>query len=223
VKELNKLKTLSGKTMKLTSKKAFKVAKYLLEHPKTSQLELSNKTDVALGYVNEIVNYLYDLNMVSKKSRACVLDDPVRLLEKISFERPLKRLEAATFRLPTTFIRESEETIRNICQKKHVRYTLTVFSGLKRYYEYHISYPSVHAYVSDISIGEQMEHGEGAIPITLLKPDRSDILNESNEINGFHVCDRIQIIVDLFSSGLGRDAAIKFLEVVQHGDHKDTG
>lgn len=208
--------------MKLTSKKAFKVAKYLLEHPETSQLELSSRTGVALGYVNEIVNYLYDLNIVSKKPRACIVEEPVRLLEKISFERPLKRLEAATFRLPTTSIRESEETLRNICHKRHVGYALTVFSGLKRYYEYHISYPSVHAYVSDTRIEEQIEHGEGAIPITLLRPDRPDILNESREINGYQVCDRIQIIVDLFSSGLGRDAAIKFLEVVQHGDEDDT-
>jgi len=203
--------------MKLTSKKSYRVIGHLLEHPETSQLELSNETGVALGHVNKIINYLYDLNMVSKKSRGCILTDPLRFLEKISFERPLKRLEVATLRLPTTSIAETEEILDETCDENGVGYALTSFSGLRRYYEYHISYPSVHAYVSDPEIESKMGHGEGAVPVTLLKPDRPEILAESREIDGLRACDRVQIVVDLFSSGYGRDAAMKFLEVIQLG------
>lgn len=206
--------------MKLTSLKSYRVIRFLLEHPTSSQLEISRKTEVALGYVNKIVNYLYDVNIVAKKSRRCVLREPIRLLELISFERPLKRLEVASFRLPTTSIIKSEELIGNICQKHQVGYAFTVFSGLRRYFEYHISYPSVHVYVDDEEVVERIERGEGAVPIIILKPDRPDILARSREIKGYGVCDRIQIIVDLFSGGLGRDAAMKFLEVVQRGDEK---
>lgn len=208
--------------MKLTSKKAFRVVKYLLEHPEISQRELSRKTGVSLGHVNEIVNYLSDTRIVSKTSRSCILKDSARLLEKISFERPFNRLEVSTFRLPTISIKESEDMFKNICKANDVRYAFTVFSGLKRYYEYHISYPSIHSYVSEQNIENIIEHGEGAIPIFLLKPDRSDILREAREINDFYVCDKVQIVVDLFSSGLGRDAAIKFLKVIQYGDKRDS-
>lgn len=209
--------------MKLTSLKSYRVIRFLLEHPVSSQLEISRKTEVALGYVNKIVNYLYDINIVAKKSRRCILREPIRLLELISFERPLKWLEVASFRLPTTSIIKSEELIGNICKKHQVGYAFTVFSGLRRYFEYHISYPSVHVYVDDEEVVERIERGEGAVPIILLKPDRPDILAGSSEIEGYGVCDRIQIIVDLFSGGLGRDAAMKFLEVIQRGDEKDSG
>jgi hypothetical protein len=209
--------------MKLTSKKSYRVIEHLLQNPETSQLGLSNETGVALGHVNKIINYLHDLNMVSIKSRSCILTDPARLLEKISFERPLKRLEANTFRLPTTSIVETEKILNNACYNNNVDYALTSFSGLRRYYEYHISYPHIHAYASDPELERKIGRGEGAIPVTLLNPDRPEILADSREIDGLRACDRVQIVVDLFSGGYGRDAAVKFLEVIQDGAEENTG
>ena len=209
--------------MKLTANKSFRVVEHLLEHPETSQLELSKKTEVALGHVNKIINYLHDLNIVSKRPRGCVLIDPVRLLEKISFERPIKRLESTTLRLPTTSIDETEAVLNDTCQKYDMDYALTSFSGLRRYYEYHISYPHIHVYTSDPELETKMERGEGTIPVTLLNPDRPEILANSKEIDGLRACDRVQIVVDLFSSGYGRDAAVKFLEVIQNGALENTG
>ena len=206
-----------GMDMKLTSRKSFKVVKYLLQHPEISQLDLSERTQVALGWVNNIVNFLYDLNIVSKESRRCVLRDPVRLLDKISLERPLNRLVATSFRLATTSIEEGEEILNNACMDNDINYAFTVFSGMRRFYEYHITYPSIHAYVSGINIEEAIEHGEGPITLILLTPDHSNILTEALEVEGSSVCTKPQIAVDLFSSGVGRDAAIKFLEVVQNG------
>ena len=209
--------------MRLASKKSYRVIQHLLQHPETNQLELSRKTGVALGHVNKIINYLNDLNIVSKKPRSLTLRDPARLLEKIGFERPLKRLETATFRLPTTTIPETEKTLADACDDNNVDYALTAFSGLRRHYEYHISYPQVHAYVSDPEIEKKIEHGEGAIPVTLLTPDRPEILADAREIDGLRACTRTQIAIDLFSSGHGRDAAMKLLEATQHGAEKDTG
>ncbi|RLI09765.1 hypothetical protein DRO42_03455 [Candidatus Bathyarchaeota archaeon] len=202
-------------SVKLTSKKAFKVVKYLLQHPEISQLDLSKRTGVALGYVNTIVNFLVDLNIVTKESRRCILKNPVRLLEKIAFERPLNRLIATSFRLATTSIKEGEKIVNNACITNDIKYGFTVFSGMRRFYEYHITYPSIHVYISNIKIEEAIEHGEGPITLFLITPDHPDILMETIEIDGFSVCTKPQIAVDLFSSGVGRDAAIKFLEVFQ--------
>lgn len=207
--------------MKLTSEKSFKVVNHLLECPEISQLELSRETGVSLGYVNEIVNFLYDLGIVLKKSRRCILKDPVRLLEKIGFERPLNRLIAASFRLAVTSIKEGEELLDKVCMVNDIDYAFTVFSGLRRFYEYHITFPSIHAYISEVEIENAIEHGEGPITLFLLTPDRTDILTEAKKVKGFSVCNEPQIVVDLFSSGVGRDAAIKFLGVLQHGRGRD--
>jgi len=55
-----------------------------------------------------------------------------------------------------------------------------------------------------------MEKGEGVIPVVVLYEDRPDIFIESSAMKNRHVCDEIQIIIDLFSSGVGRDEAIKY-------------
>ncbi len=203
--------------LKLTSKKTFKVVKYLLENFQTSQFVLSQKTGVAIGWVNEVVNFLSDLNIVSKGRRSCTLEDPVRLLEAIALERPLNRLVKSSFRLEVTSIREGEEILRRASHDRGIRYALTVFSGLRRFYEYHITYPSIHSYVSDVSVEKEVAHGEGPITLFLLSPDHPDILKTVRKVEEFSVCDPVQVAIDLFCSGVGRDAAVKFLEVLRRG------
>lgn len=203
--------------MKLTSKKTFRVVKYLLKNYQTNQLAVSQETGVAYGRVNEVVNFLFDLGIVSKGWRRCTLEDPVRLLEAIALERPLNRTVRSCFRLEATSVREGEEVLRRASQRGGARYALTVFSGLRRLYEYHITYPSIHSYVSDVGLEREVPHGEGPITLFLLSPDHPDILKTVREIDGFSVCDPTQVAIDLFCSGVGRDAAIKFLEVVRRG------
>jgi hypothetical protein len=206
--------------MNLASKKAFRVVKYLLGNTSVKQREISRSTGVALGYVNEIVNYSLDIGVLEKKSGHYGVDDPVRLLEKVSFDRPFKGLELAEFRLPAFSIDESESLLIKQLGGDDLEYAFTAFSGLRRYFEYHISYPLVHIYVSNSGAINYVERGEGAVPVVFLKADRPEIFGESREIDGTRVCDNVQVAIDLFSSGLGRDAAIKFLEVIRAGDQR---
>ena len=91
-----------------------------------------------------------------------------------------------------------------------IKYAFSVFSALKNYYEYHISYPSVHIYLNNPQKIHEIEKGEGIIPVFILKPDRPDIIKNSLIRNNQNVCDKTQVIIDLYSSGIGRDAAIKY-------------
>jgi hypothetical protein len=165
---------------------------------------------VAIGYVNEVIHELFDQNIVTIEYGKCSLVDYVRLLEKIGFDRPFNKLRITDFRLPTRTITETEERLATFCDNRGIRYAFSVFSGLKHYYEYHISYPTVHIYVDKPSELFEMEKGEGVIPVVVLYEDRPDIFNESSTMKNRHVCDEIQIIIDLFTSGIGRDAAIKY-------------
>ncbi len=81
--------------------------------------------------------------------------------------------------------------------------------------EYYITYPTIHAYIEDIRVLDRVPAGNGPITVNLLLADRSSILDGCIEVEGFFVCSRGQVIIDLFSSGLGRDAAIKLVEMVK--------
>jgi hypothetical protein len=196
--------------LNLSSLKAYRVAKYLLKNRVSSQSNISKETRVAIGYVNEVIHELFDQNIVTIEYGKCSLVDYVRLLEKIGFDRPFNKLRITDFRLPTRTITETEERLATFCDNRGIRYAFSVFSGLKHYYEYHISYPTVHIYVDKPSELFEMEKGEGVIPVVVLYEDRPDIFNESSTMKNRHVCDEIQIIIDLFTSGIGRNAAIKY-------------
>jgi len=205
------------RAMKLTSPKAYEVIKYLLKNKRGNQLAISRETGVAYGWTNEVINFLHERGVVSKGWRRCELVDASQLLEIIALERPLTRLVKASFRLEALSVREGEELLRRVCEEHKVRYSLTVFSGLKMFYEYYITFPEIHGYVSDLEVGTSIPHGRGPITLNFLCPDHPSILKETRQIEGFSVCSPIQIIIDLFCSGIGRDAAIKLLEVIHDG------
>jgi len=203
--------------MKLTSPKVYEVIKYLLRHKRANQLAISRETGVAYGWTNEVINFLYERGVVSKGWRRCELADASQLLEIIALERPLTRLVKASFRLEVLSIGEGEELLRRVCEEHKVRYGLTVFSGLKRFYEYYITFPEIHAHVSDLDVEANIPHGRGPITLNLLYPDHPSILEETKQIEEFSICSPIQIVIDLFCSGFGRDAAIKLLELIHDG------
>jgi hypothetical protein len=194
----------------LKSIKSYRVAKYLLLNKVTSQTKVSQDTNVAIGYVNEVLHHLSDLGIVKIEYGETKLIDYARLLDKISFDRSFKKLIQETIRLPTSTIIDTENMLRSFCINNRVRYAFTGFTGLRRYYEYHISYPMVHIYVQNTNDFLTLEKGEGVIPVVLLKIDRPDVFLESKKIENVNVCEKIQIIIDLYSSGIGRDAAIKY-------------
>jgi len=196
--------------LNLKSKKSYRVAKYLLTKGTCSQTEISKETGVAIGYINEIIHNLSDLNIVKIGYGETTLIDYARLLEKISMDRPFKELVTDTFRLPTSSITETENTLKRFCVNNKINHAFTGFSALRRFYEYHISYPTVHIYINNKNNLSTLEKGEGVIPVIVLNPDRQDILANKNTEHDTNICEKIQVIIDLFSMGTGRDAAINY-------------
>lgn len=200
--------------MKFSSEKSMLVINHIMKNRIINQYEVSKDTKVSRSYVNKILKNLSIQNIVVKKSQFYYLKDPFKLLQIISFERPFNALKTYEFRLAVDTIKGSEKILEKYCLGNKIKYAFTMFSGLKRYYEYHISYPSIHAYVDKVEEFERLEKGEGPIPIVLIQPDYKFILENRKKINGDYVCDEMQVIIDLFSSGIGRDAAYKYLKVI---------
>jgi hypothetical protein len=178
-------------------------------------LEVSKATNTSYGWCNEVVNLLKDTGIASIGWRRCELIDVIRLLEILAFQRPFDKLITRSFNLEVLSLVDGENLLRESCQRNHLRYGLTVFSGLRRYMEYYITYPTIHAYVEDIRVADKITKGNGLISINLLSTDHQDILDSSVDVEGFSVCSQAQVIIDLFSSSLGRDAAIKLVEMMK--------
>jgi len=71
--------------------------------------------------------------------------------------------------------------------------------------------------VSEEKMENHIPHGRGPITLSLLCPDQGGVLEETRNLEGFSVCSAVQIVVDLFCSGVGRDAAIRILDVIRDG------
>lgn len=192
------------------------VLKFIIKNKIINQYKISKIKNISHSYVNDIVMYLKDLNIVTKKNQFYYLNDPFKLLQLIDFERPFNRINNTQIRLQTNNIIESERILKQLCDDYNVKYSLTMFSGLKRYFEYYITYPMVHTYIDDFKILNKMPKGEGPIPVIFIEPDYKFILKDSKKINNYMICDEAQILIDLFSSGIGRDAAYNYLNVLKN-------
>jgi len=105
-------------------------------------------------------------------------------------------------------IADGEKLLKRACEATKAKYGLTVFSGLKRFYEYYITFAQIHAYVSTEEVKNHITSGRGPITLKLLTPDQQSILKETKRTEGFSVCSPIQVVIDLFCSGIGRSSQV---------------
>ena len=56
-------------------------------------------------------------------------------MQVVALERPLSKLVKSSFRLEVLSVAEGEELFRRSCEERGAKYCLTVFSGLRRFYE----------------------------------------------------------------------------------------
>ena len=212
-------------SVKLSSPQAFRIAKYLLEHPVTYQRQTHRDLGISLGWINMVVNSLYEAGIARRgKRRRIELEDPYALLDLLSWQRPLQRLLEATVRLELTDIASAEKNVREICAKARLDYALTAFSGLSRYLAYYITFPTVHTYTNNPEqLTQLLPKGRGPITVEVLSADYPDILKNARSINNFDVVDPIQVVIDLFCLGsAGRDAATKLYEMIRSEQQKTT-
>ena len=212
-------------SVKLSSPQSFRIAKYLLENPITYQRQIHRDLEISIGWINKVVNALYEVGITKKgKWRRIELEDPYALLDLLSWHRPLQRLIQATVRLELTEIANAEKKLRENCLKAQLDYALTAFSGLSRYLAYYITFPTIHTYTNNPKqLSQLLPKGRGPITIEILRPDYPDILKNTRNINNFNTVDPIQVVVDLFCLGsAGRDAATKLYEMTRNEQQKTT-
>lgn len=205
----------------LVSPKAFRIVRYLLTHAKTSQKEIAKETQVSLGMVNKVISKLRERDIVAYKKRELRLLEPWKLLNEVSWERPLGKLKIQDFYIPQLRdVRETENYLDNICSQNNTRYALTLFSGVNRYVAYSMRYDAIYSYVEPTKrLLEFLATSQGrfrkGMRLELFRVDSPDILHEATTIDGLVVCSPTQVLIDLSSYGhAGRDIAVKLYQEI---------
>jgi RNA-binding protein YhbY len=203
----------------LVSPKALQVIKYLISQRETTQIQVARETNVSTGMVNKVISALVDRDLVSYRGKRLVVFDIWKLLNEVSWNRPLKSLKKGEIRLiDTKSTEEVEAKLAETCDQAKMRYALTLFSGASKYIGYGMRYDSVQAYVEDPSAVlerlNQTRPGTGeAVTLEIFAVDNWDIIEEAKVVNGHVVCSPTQLILDLVShGGVGRDWAVKLYE-----------
>ncbi len=206
--------------VKLTADQSYQIILFLLATISSSQTEISRFTGASKSQVNRLVNNLIDAGVLRYvKNHLLEVSDPIRLLDKIAFERPLSKLVRKEIQLEYSEVDRVEDAIRQTCAHSKIKYALTCFSALNKYYQYHITYPTVHVYTNEqTELENKLPLGRGAVLVQMLVPDHEVIMQTARVKGGFILVDPVQVIIDLFCVGsIGRDGAIKLWEVVKSG------
>lgn len=206
--------------VKLTAEQSYQIILFLLATIRSGQTEISRYTGASKSQVNRLVNDLINAGVLKHvESRLFEVSDPIRLLDKIAFERPLSKLVRKEIQLEYSEVEKVEYAIQKVCTQYKIKYAFTCFSALDKYYRYHITYPTVHIYTNEqMELENRLPLGKGAVLVQMLVPDHEIIMQTARVKDGFVLVDPVQVIIDLFCLGsIGRDGAIKLWEVVKSG------
>jgi len=202
----------------LVSPKAMKVVKYLISHRETTQTQIARETDVSIGMVNKVISNLVNRELVSYRGKRLVLFDVWKLLNQVSWNRPIRSLKKGeVHHIDARSTEDMEATLVEVCGQVKVKYALTLFSGAAKYIGYGMRYDSVQVYAEDPSIILERFHAtqgtNAGITLEIFAVDNWDIIEEAKPVGGRVVCSPTQLVLDLVSyGGVGRDWAVKLYE-----------
>jgi len=198
------------------SPKALRILRYILVHERTTQLKIARETNVSIGMVNKVVSRLAERDIVAYKKRALTLLEPYRLLNEVSWERPMSKLKIRDMHAPfAKDAHETEEHLKKICDQHKMEYALTLFSAANRYSAYSVRYDTVYSYVAPVDrvlelVEESTRSAEKGMRIELFRVDSPDIFEEARMLDGFSVCSPTQALIDISSYGnTGKDVAVE--------------
>lgn len=178
--------------VKVTSKMAYKVVRYVLEKGTFNQFEASTETGVSIGLVNRITNWLVERGYIAKGKEGYELIMPAALLMLFPIYRKMEKLATATYK-----IKISERELSALLKKYKAVLCLTSAS---QFYDPYIRDPSVHVYSESDELKKELgRYQTGLSSITLYSPDLS-LEGDTEKKKGFLLTNELRTIIDLLCS-----------------------
>lgn len=201
----------------LFSPKSSRVIRVLLENPNNSwRMEpLANKAQVSLGTVAKVKERLLDLEYTRLSEAGISLSEPELLLKDWGKSYSPRRSEFANY-FGMGNSRELEAKLIEYCNRKSIRYALTLFSGADQVSPF-MRYSRAFAYVdfdpNEIALELDWEPVNKGMNISLIPIEDDTLLYGASQIAGVWVVSNIQLYLDLVNyKGRGEEAAAYLLE-----------
>jgi hypothetical protein len=178
--------------VKITSPKAYKVVRYILEKGKFNQLETSASTGVSIGMVNRVTKWLIERGYAARSNGGYELIMPAALLTLFPVYRRMEGLAGATFKLGI-----SEKELSALLKKHKAVLCLTSAS---QYYDQYIRDPSLHVYSESSELKAELgRYASGLTAITIYSPD-IPLEGDTETKKGFFLTTELRTMIDLLCS-----------------------
>lgn len=201
----------------LFSQKSSRVIRVLLENPNNvwRMESLANQAQVSLGTVARVKERLLDLEFGRFSEDGISLSEPESLLKEWGKSYSLRRSKFANF-FGMGDTRELEAKLIECCNRKSIRYALTLFSGADRVSPF-MRYSRAFAYIdfdpNELANELDWEAVNKGMNISLIPIEDEMLLYDASKIAGVWVVSNIQLYLDLVKyKGRGEEAAAYLLE-----------
>lgn len=192
--------------------KSSRVARVLLLNPdrRWTLRELANEASLSVGQVFKVVNRLEELDVIVKQEGTGIqLTKPGGLLDAWRKEYSYKLNQVSNF-YSLSDVSKTENSIAEECQRRNIRYALTLFSGASRIAPF-ARYTQVFAYMDDLgSVAEKLslKKVDSGSNVILLKPFDDGVYYGSQTKDRLVIVSNIQLYLDLYNyKGRGEEQA----------------
>ncbi|MHB1623245.1 MAG: hypothetical protein ACYCR9_08545 [Cuniculiplasma sp.] len=206
---------------RITSEKAWKIVCAILTDKSPNILALSRQTGISYGWTNTIVHTRENSEIIPR-GYGFTIKDVDRLLNAVSWERPLEALHVETV---NTGFKTATNCINEVALNLNLRgvdYVFTAHSSALYYGSSILRDDFAYIYIPDslersfLRTYSTKETSGCALKIYV--PDR-DVMKSSKVFNGIRVVDHCQNLLDL--AGLGIDGRISAKDLVNKIGRKE--
>ncbi|MHB8372302.1 MAG: hypothetical protein ACYDAO_04860 [Thermoplasmataceae archaeon] len=200
--------------LRVTSQKSWKIICSLMESEFSSIRAISQSSGVSYGWTHSITKRLAEAGIVNIGAYGVRLQDVDRLLNVVSWERPLESLLVKDITTNFSNAKDCMQEVALNLSKVGIDYAFTVHSSAVYYGTSVIRDDTVYLYLpisSDRDIIESFAADKKmGCRLKIYVPDR-DVIGSSKLIGGIRMVDIYQTIMDLAGIGVGGYASAKEL------------
>lgn len=208
-------------SVKVTSVKSWDVICALLRMRTTSIRQLSLSSGVSYGWAHATIKHLLGQGMVGKKGDWVHFTDVDKLLNGVSWERPVRKFMREEIVLTYDNKEEAADAVQDVLSDRNVDFTFCLFVAGSRYTNYSFRNDAVQLYLDDkdMDLVRGLASGrEEGIVLQIFRPDRK-VYDRSGTVEGLRITSPCQTLLDLAGLGYGgkdmTDEMVKWIATIR--------
>ena len=194
-----------SRVSKVSHWKSWKVTTELMRSGPTSIRQLAISTGVSYGWTHATVRHLVETGVATRSEEGVHITDKERLLDGVTWERPLSNLLVRTFRVSGSDHMEAARDVEGTLVEWGLEHAFTGFTAGGLYTGYGQRFDTIYMYLETRSMDEiegSLGASDGDITLRLYAPDRN-VWEDVRLLEGLTMASPSQTLLDLIGLGYG--------------------